>query len=100
MSDGNLSPHVRSRLLTMRIILASLVMGCLLFSGIAIVLREQQGGAVPQQPMLSFIGLALAGWTGLKSRTNAGQFGKLKRRAGELDIAVQLEGWRRHVWYC
>src|SRR5262249_8032512 len=65
MSDGNLSPNVRGLLRTTRIIHAGLLMGCLLFAGIAIVLREQQGGAVPQQPTLNFVGLAVAGSTGL-----------------------------------
>jgi hypothetical protein len=65
MSDENLAPNVRVLLRTMRIIHAALLLGCSIFAGIAIVLREQQGGAVPKQPMLSFVGLALAGWTGL-----------------------------------
>ncbi len=65
MSDGNLSPNVRDRLRTMRLIHASLLMGCSTFAVIALVLRQQQAAPVPEQPMLSFVGLALAGSTGL-----------------------------------
>ena len=65
MSDETHSPNTGAVLRTMRIIHASLLMGSLIFVAVAILMRDQLVGPVPEQPIISFIGLALAGWTGL-----------------------------------
>ncbi len=65
MSDEDFSPDVQMQLRTMRIIHAALVMGCLIFAVIVIVMRARENRPVPDQPVLSFAGLALAGVMGL-----------------------------------
>jgi len=65
MSDEDHSPSVQMQLQTMRIIHAALLLGCLIFAVIAIVVRARENRPVPEQPMLSFVGLALAGVMGL-----------------------------------
>jgi hypothetical protein len=47
--------------------LAAQLIGALTFAVLAIVMREQQGGPLPEQPMLSFTCLAVAGVVGLSA---------------------------------
>src|SRR4051794_6310538 len=61
MSDENLSPTLRSPLRRMQLLHASLLMGCAIFAVIAIALRAQQDGPVPDQPVKGYLGLAMSG---------------------------------------
>ena len=65
MSADDFSPSNRLLLRTMRIIHAALLMGCLTFAVIVIVMRARENRPGPDPPLVSLMGLALAGVMGL-----------------------------------
>src|SRR5262249_25101156 len=53
------------RLMTLRIIHAALVMGCLFFAGMAVFMRQQQPAVPVDPPMVSYLGVGMALMTGM-----------------------------------
>lgn len=102
MSTNDLATVVQPRLMALRLIVASLVMGVLMFAIIAVGMRQAglQGGPVAQVDLLGYIGIAIAasgcagsmilpGVIAANWRRQNGP-GLIRETAGKPDSAVRL----------